>query len=168
MGSKYPEEFITTKHYHLYRVWMSMIRRCEDHPDREDSRRYFGKGITVCESWKHWPNFAKWMLDNGWKRGLTIDRINNELGYYDENCRIATFKDQHHNRDLQLTYQKIKEGQTRRWQKPFMCVETGEVFKTQIEAFRKHNVDRKSLRYALNGRYSHAGGLRWRYVEASP
>lgn len=168
MGTKhYPKEFSTTKYPKLYHVWFLMHRRCSP-SDRIDSQYYYYRGIRVCDDWNYWPNFAKFFLDAGWKQGLTIDRIDNKKGYSPDNCRVATYKEQHHNRDLEVVYKHIKEGQTRRWQKTFMCVETGEVFKTQIEAFRRHNVDRKSLRYALSGRYSHAGGMRWRYVEASP
>jgi hypothetical protein len=164
--NKYPSQYFVTKHPHLYLVWRAMLRRCSP-MDREDSHRYYDKGIRVCEEWLWWPNFAQFFLDNGWKRGLTIDRIDNSKGYSPDNCRVATFTEQHHNRDLETTYRRIKEGQTRRWAKPFMCLDTGEVFLTQIEAQRKHGVDRKTLRMALAGKYQQAGGLRWTYTEAS-
>jgi hypothetical protein len=51
--------------------------------------------------------------------------------------------------------------------KPFRCLETGEIFQTQIDASRRHKVDRKTLRLALRGEYAQAGGLRWVYTEAS-
>lgn len=161
---KYPEQFKTTLHPHLYLVWKAMLRRCSP-TDREDSRRYYFQGVRVCDEWQWWPNFAKFFLDIGWKRGLTIDRIDNDKGYGPDNCRLATMVEQHHNRNLEITYRHIKEGQTRRWAKPFKCIETDEVFLTQIEAQRKHGVDRKSLRYALAGIYQQAGGFRWKYVE---
>ena len=163
---KYPEEFSSSKHYYLYRVWKGMLRRCSP-TDREDSRRYYFNGVRVCDEWQWWPTFAKFCLDNGWTRGLQIDRIDNAKGYEPSNCRFVTAKEQHHNRDLPTTYKHIKEAQTKRWAKPFRCVDTGEVFLTQIAAQRKHGVDRKSLRYALAGKYSQAGGYTWEYVEAS-
>lgn len=163
---KYPEEFAVTKHYYLYRVWKGMLRRCSP-SDREDSKYYYYRGVRVCDEWKWWPNFAKFCIDNGWSEGLQLDRIDNAKGYSPNNCRFVTAKEQHHNRDLKTTYKNIKDAQTRRWSKPFRCVDTGEIFLTQIEAQRKHNVDRKSLRYALVGRYKQAGGLRWEYMEAT-
>lgn len=163
---KYPPEYYVTKHPHLYLVWRAMLRRCSP-TERADSQYYYFCGVRVCEEWKWWPTFAKFWLELGWKRGLQIDRVDNGIGYCPGNCRLATTKEQHHNRDLTTTYKHIKEGQTRRWTKPFICVETGEKFLTQIEAQRRHGVDRKSLRYALSGKYQQAGGLRWTYTEAS-
>lgn len=164
--NRYPPEFSTIKNRHLYMVWQAMIRRCSP-TDRMDSRYYFYRGIRVCEEWKYWPAFADFCLAKGWRRGLQIDRIDNAKGYNPSNCRFATAKEQHHNRDLMTTYRHIKASQTRRWAKPFLCVETGETFLTQIEAQRRHGVDRKTLRLALSGIYQQAGGLRWRYLEAS-
>src|ERR1700744_103827 len=163
----YPEEFSSTKYPKLYRCWYAMKRRCSP-TDREDSKRYYDKGIRVCEEWLWWPTFARFALENGWEIGLEIDRIDNSLGYSPENCRFVDHMVQNQNRDLAAAHRQIKEAKTRRWSKPFQCVDTGEVFETQIEAQRRHNVDRKSLRYALAGKYQQAGGLRWQYLEASP
>lgn len=163
---KYPKEYSTTGPLSkLYRAWYDMIRRCSP-TEREDSKQYYYKGVRVCEDWKHWPTFAEWATNNGWEKGLEIDRLDNSKGYSPDNCRFATSLEQNQNRDLEKAHKGIREGQTRRWAKPFLCVETGEVFKTQIEAQRKHGVDRKSLRLALSGKYKQTGGFRWTYVEA--
>lgn len=44
--------------------------------------RYGGRGITVCEEWNDFENFYQWAIKNNYKPGLTIDRINNDDGYY--------------------------------------------------------------------------------------
>jgi hypothetical protein len=50
----------------------------------------------VCERWlgeNGWPNF---LADMGKRPGpkFTLERINNELGYFPGNCRWATYKEQ--------------------------------------------------------------------------
>lgn len=71
----------------LYRVYMSMIERCEK-PSCSEFHRYGGRGIMVCDEWKNNRNsFFKWALSNGYKEGLQIDRINNDGNYEPSNCR---------------------------------------------------------------------------------
>lgn len=167
MARKYPVGFETTGRLRkLYRTWYDMVRRCSP-TDRPDSRHYYNQGVRVCDEWLYWPTFANWAISNGWECGLEIDRRDNGKGYSPDNCRFVTDLEQTRNRDLERAYRGIREGQTRRWARPFQCVETGEVFLTQIEAHRRHGVDRKSIRDALRGKYQQAGGFRWAYVEAS-
>lgn len=164
---RYPEEFRTTGSLRpLYSTWQSMHGRCRPRGWYEERyiERYVARGIMVDPSWNYWPTFAAWALENGWLRGLEIDRRDNDKGYSPDNCRFVTDFEQNKNRDLALAHRGIRAGQTRRWKKPFICKETGEVFETQIQAFRKHSVDRKSLRMALHGKITHASGLHWEYI----
>ena len=56
---------------------------------------YGGKGITVCEEWKNnFMSFYDWAMTNGYKDGLTIDRIDSDKNYCPENCKWATYKEQ--------------------------------------------------------------------------
>jgi len=71
----------------LHVVWRGMIRRCSGKCHNSD--HYIGKGI--CEEWEgDFVNFYNWALDNGYRDGLSIDRIDNNLGYYPENCRFVS------------------------------------------------------------------------------
>ena len=62
-------------------------------------KRYAGRGITVCDQWRKFSEFEKWALSNGWKRGLQIDRIDNDGNYEPSNCRFVTSKENNRNRE---------------------------------------------------------------------
>lgn len=75
----------------IYRVWTGMIRRCKSNADEKHKKRYFDRGIIVCEEWKSSINFFNWAISL-YKPGLELDRINNDKGYYPGNCRFTTRK----------------------------------------------------------------------------
>lgn len=71
--------------------------------DRVSSRlktrkNYFDRGITVCEEWNDYVKFKVWALNNGFKKELQLDRIDNNKGYYPANCRWTTRKINNHNK----------------------------------------------------------------------
>ena len=72
------------KNKRLYKIWSLMIGRGTGKRRRE---YYFDRGITVCEDWKNVNTFFDWALSNGYSDNLEIDRIDNDKGYYPENCR---------------------------------------------------------------------------------
>ena len=49
--------------------------------------------------WKdNYQSFRSWALENGYKEGLSIDRINNDEGYYPSNCQWVDSVAQANNR----------------------------------------------------------------------
>lgn len=73
-----------------YKTWDGMINRCYN-SSHEAYHRYGGRGIGVCEEWRASPHgFISWLEDNGWKRGLEIDRRDNDGGYFSGNCRVVS------------------------------------------------------------------------------
>lgn len=70
----------------LYQVWATMVSRCRWKAGPV-FHHYGGRGITVCDAWRDFKAFRSWAIQNGYKEGLQIDRINNDAGYQPENCR---------------------------------------------------------------------------------
>ena len=69
-----------------YKVWDAMKQRCinSNHKQWED---YGGRGIFVCDEWL--TSFTAFLRDMGERptQGYELDRVNNDDGYYKENCR---------------------------------------------------------------------------------
>lgn len=82
----------------LYSIWTNIKTRCYN-PKYRGKRYYQDKGITMCDEWSaDFKVFETWALNNGYADGLTIDRIDGDKGYYPENCRWATVKEQNSNK----------------------------------------------------------------------
>lgn len=81
----------------LYRIWTDMKQRCINE-NRARYKRYGGRGITFESTWNDFEPFRDWALSNGYDDDLSIDRINNELGYYPDNCRWTDVITQENNR----------------------------------------------------------------------
>lgn len=80
----------------LYRKYWSMRNRCE-YPGSRYYYCYGGRGIKVCDEWKEFEVFEKWAYENGFKEGLTLDRIDVNGNYEPNNCRWITQKEQCYN-----------------------------------------------------------------------
>lgn len=95
----------------LYHTWGGMKARCYDE-SHIGFKHYGERGINVCAGWVNdFPAFREWAMANGYDDTLTIDRINNDLGYFPENCRWAPHAAQSNNRrcNIRLTF----NGETR-------------------------------------------------------
>lgn len=87
----------------IYIKWKGMRQRCKD-PSFSSYSKYGGKGIKVCDEWqKSFLAFEKWALENGYKEGLHIDRIDPNRDYEPSNCRFATPFENARNKPLNRT-----------------------------------------------------------------
>lgn len=78
----------------LYGIWRSMKARCYN-AKHKFYKHYGGRGIAVCDEWKDdYLAFSVWAKDNGYKDGLSIERIDNNKGYSPSNCMFIPKEDQ--------------------------------------------------------------------------
>jgi hypothetical protein len=79
----------------IHHIWIGMIQRTTNKKSPA-YKNYGGRGITVCKRWRKFENFFADMK-KGYRKNLSIDRINNDKGYSPKNCRWATRKQQNNN-----------------------------------------------------------------------
>lgn len=129
-----------------YNTWRAMMRRCYKTQDK-DYPRYGGKGVTVCDRWHEYANFA---ADMGEPNGdETLDRINTYGNYEPENCRWAGVKTQNRNiriransrtgvtgvsKTIHGTYMaKVTVGKSSFYSKCFTTVEEAAAVRKELE-----------------------------------
>lgn len=91
-----------------YVSWERMKQRCLN-PNYKWFKDYRGRGITICKEWI--DSFENFLSDMGERpAGMSIDRIDNEKGYYKDNCKWSTRLEQNNNKrnNRILTYRGIK------------------------------------------------------------
>lgn len=92
----------------LYRVWSSMLSRCNNQND--DAYKWYGaRGITVHEEWHDYSVFKEWAEGSGYdpnakNRECTLDRIDTNGDYCKTNCRWVDAKTQSNNRRSNRLY----------------------------------------------------------------
>lgn len=80
----------------IYEIWSRMIGRCLN-TNNQDFHNYGGRGITICPEWV--VSFEQFYADMGnCPEGFSLDRKDNENGYFKDNCRWATKAEQAQNR----------------------------------------------------------------------
>ncbi len=83
-----------------YRIWSSMKQRCSN-PKTRRYKHYGEKGISVCERWLGKDGFKNFISDMGRRpEGMTLERVNGNLGYSAANCCWATYFHQNNNRSI--------------------------------------------------------------------
>ena len=81
----------------IYIIYDNMVARCYN-PNATKYHAYGGRGIKICKEWydpehprslETFREFFNWSMLNGYKEGLTIDRINVDGDYTPDNCRYV-------------------------------------------------------------------------------
>ena len=126
----------------IYQVWHDMLSRCNNKNNK--CHRFYGlRGIRVCKRWENVHNFYKDMGDP--PKGKTLDRINNDKGYFPSNCRWASRRVQSINKSYPKKKHSIYRGVSR--QKQYWVAYIGNygkhitlgVFKNENDAAMAYN-----------------------------
>jgi len=95
-----------------YRAWINMNYRCHSVPPGGTGfDDYRGRGISVCERWRH--SFEHFLADMGKRPSPqhSLDRIDVNGHYEPANCRWATVAEQ--NRNTRANWKITYNGETR-------------------------------------------------------
>lgn len=82
----------------IYSIWHKMKERCLN-TKHKFWYCYGGRGISVCKEWSDsFESFHKFAIEQGYADNLEIDRIDNNRGYFQDNCRFVTHAENMRNR----------------------------------------------------------------------
>lgn len=82
----------------LYAVWNGIKQRCLN-KNNKSYCNYGGRGIKIDESWaNNYEEFYNWAIKAGYKKGLQIDRKDNDGDYCASNCRFVDQETQANNK----------------------------------------------------------------------
>jgi len=83
----FEQERVTVDDIHA--VWRGIRARCYYKTNKAyDS--YGGRGISLSPEWFSFSEFLDWCLENGYEKGLHLDRIDNDGDYSPNNCQFIT------------------------------------------------------------------------------
>lgn len=133
----------TSENFNIYNVWKNMKRRCES-KTCQCYKYYGGRGISVCKSWQTFSNFLAWSIGK-YKKGLAIDRINNNKGYSPYNCQFVEHKINMRNRSNTVTIKfsgiiKTQSEWAEYFKIPYWRIAAWRKQNTVIDNFKKLNL----------------------------
>lgn len=108
--------------YHpLFHVYEGIKDRCYN-PKSKHYKNYGGRGIKICDLWlSNKEVFFKWAIDNGWIKGLELDREDNNGDYSPFNCRfISKTLNQRNKRNNRIINYKGQKKTLSEW-----CIDFG-------------------------------------------
>lgn len=136
---------IFDRHSSLYNSWCGAKARCRN-PNNRDYKNYGARGVTFWDGWNRFEDFAIWAIANGYKEGLTLERIDVNGNYCPENCRWIPLSEQALNRrNSKFIEVNGKEMLQEQWSR-----ETGIPTSTIAYWLKKHGEEETARRLSLS------------------
>ena len=137
---RYPK--LKEKYNGLYGIWRAVKQRCYN-ANGQAYKYYGGRGIIVCKEWQDsFQSFYEWAKDKH-KKGLQIDRRDNNGDYCPKNCRfVARAENIRNSRWVKLNIEKVKEIKILLSIRRLTQIEIGKMFNVSqsvISAIKKRN-----------------------------
>lgn len=144
----------------LNRIYKNMKTRCYN-ANYKEWHNYGGKGIKICDEWLHDKfSFIKWSLENGYKDGLTIDRMDSNGDYSPKNCRWIT---------KSLNSSLASQGQKYKLDTPILAISPNDeehLIEYDIKRFCDHHgLDVSAARKVAKGKYAQHKGWKFKYIQ---
>lgn len=159
MSRKYTEEMSKSK---LYSVYFNIKYRCYN-PNHHEFHNYGGKGIVMCDEWlgeDGYINFYNWAISNGYKQGLTIDRIDSNKNYEPNNCQWITRSENTIKSNKICQHRKANKGR-------YYGIDTNDnyyEFDNASQFGRLHNLNSKCIRKVANKAMNTYKGWKFGFV----
>lgn len=134
----------------LYATWTNMKQRCYN-PANPSYKDWGARGIEVCAEWRE--NFQAFVdhvsqLPRYGEKGMTLDRIDNNLGYFPGNVRWFSRSGQRRNQRRSETERGTTQLKSSRWQAQIMIDGEREylgVFDTEEEAHQIYLAEKEKI-----------------------
>lgn len=125
----------------LYKTYYNIRTRCYN--DKSNRTAHYKKrGIYMCDEWlNNYKAFETWALANGYKEGLTIDRIHVNQGYSPDNCRWVDDYEQANNKTNNIMFTVAQYKTSLR----HLCECFGINYKSATDWFYKHKRDTQAM-----------------------
>lgn len=81
----------------IYNIWQNMKKRCYN-KNCKSYKDYGARGIKICDEWLNIINFHNWAITNGYKKGLSIERVDVNGNYEPSNCTWIPLEEQARNK----------------------------------------------------------------------
>lgn len=141
----------------VYYVWQQMRDRCSN-PKNPKYHIYGGKGVTVCDEWQTFEGFWKDM-EEGYYKGMTIDRINSNQGYNKGNCQWIS-----HSRNSAKTSKVRPVTQYHIAQKPERILLELKQWPSALSAAQNLGLTAACITMVCQGKNKSHGGYGWKYT----
>lgn len=109
----------------LYPTWQHMRRASRTILGMTKAQEKWYNGVTLCDEWtKSYAAFEAWALENGWKKGMQVARIDKSGGYSPDNCSVTTWNENVNMRRCTRTCEgvplrKVFGGVQKRWDRTY-------------------------------------------------